>query len=88
MGIVVVSPSDPPNPLLTCDPAKSGAGGNGLIGLPPYLLDGVPGRGLPLMSAGSYAMIDGGRLEELEEVRDGDDLEGVYDRAGDALLGE
>lgn len=41
-------------------PANSGAGGRGLLGeLPPYL-DGVPGRGLPLISAGSYAFEAGG----------------------------
>ena len=33
--------------------AKSGAGGRGLRGVPPYS-DGVPGRGLPFRSAGSY----------------------------------
>jgi hypothetical protein len=32
---------------------NSGAGGRGLLGLPPYCEDGVPGRGLPLMSGGS-----------------------------------
>lgn len=45
MGIVV---SDPP-PLTE----NSGAGGKGLRGLPPYSEDGVPGLGLPLISAGS-----------------------------------
>ena len=38
---------------------KSGAGGSGLRGLPPYNDDGVPGRGLPLMSAGSYETREG-----------------------------
>ena len=45
IGIVV---SDAP--LLT---EKSGAGGRGLLGLPPYCDEGVPGLGLPLISAGS-----------------------------------
>ena len=50
------------------------------MGLPPYLEDGVPGRGLPLMSAGSYV----GRLDELvDEVREGD-----HDLVGDGRLGE
>jgi hypothetical protein len=35
-------------------PENSGAGGSGLLGLPPYLDDGVPGRGEPLISDGSY----------------------------------
>jgi len=39
-------------------PENNGAGGSGRLGLPgrppPYLDDGVPGRGLPFKSAGSY----------------------------------
>ena len=34
-------------------PENKGAGGSGLVGLPPYFEEGVPGRGLPLMSTGS-----------------------------------
>lgn len=34
-------------------PAKRGAGGKGRLGLPPYLVDGVPGLGMPFRSAGS-----------------------------------
>lgn len=64
-------------------PEKSGAGGNGRRGLPPYLEDGVPGRGLPLMSAGSYGMLEGGGRESSEEARDGD-----HDLVGDARPGE
>lgn len=45
-------------------PANNGAGGNGRLGLPgrppPYRDEGVPGRGLPLMSAGSYETDDAG----------------------------
>lgn len=41
-------------------PANSGAGGKGRLGLPPYLLDGVPGLGEPLMSAGSYGTVEAG----------------------------
>lgn len=44
-------------------PANSGAGGSGRLGLPgrpPYLDDGVPGRGLPFKSAGSYELVEAG----------------------------
>lgn len=40
---------------------KSGAGGSGRRGLPPYWDEGVPGLGLPLRSEGSYATDGGGR---------------------------
>jgi hypothetical protein len=39
--------------MLAAGPENSGAGGSGRTGLPEYLEDGVPGRGLPLTSAGS-----------------------------------
>ena len=42
---------------------KSGAGGRGRRGLPPYVEAGVPGRGLPLRSAGSYRELSGGGRE-------------------------
>ena len=46
------------------DAANKGAGGSGRLGLPPYFDDGVPGLGLPFISAGSYAAsTGGGRLE-------------------------
>ena len=65
-------------------PEKRGAGGNGLLGLPPYLEDGVPGLGLPLRSAGSKDRFEGGGLLYSEEP-----LEGVHGRVGDVLpLGE
>lgn len=58
--------------------AKSGAGGNGLRGLPPYADDGVPGRGLPFRSAGSYEATDGvGRGQSVGP------REGVEGRTGD-----
>jgi len=37
---------------------NSGAGGNGRLGLPPYRVLGVPGRGLPLRSARSYCELE------------------------------
>jgi len=42
--------------------ANSGAGGSGRFGLPPYSEEGVPGLGMPLISAGSYATTDAGGL--------------------------
>lgn len=47
--------------------AKRGAGGSGLRGLPPYCDDGVPGLGLPLMSAGSYDTLEGGGRDQSTE---------------------
>lgn len=41
-------------PTVDAGPANNGAGGNGRLGLPPYRVLGVPGRGLPLISARSY----------------------------------
>ena len=43
-------------------PEKSGAGGNGRLGLPPYLEDGVPGLEPPLISDGSKLIFAGGGL--------------------------
>lgn len=63
--------------------AKSGAGGRGRRGLPPYLEDGVPGRGLPFISAGSYETLEGGGLDQSEEAR-----VGVSGRMGDERSGE
>ena len=52
---------------------------------PPYLEEGVPGRGLPLRSTGSYA----GRRDEFEDVRDGEYEERLGDiRLGDTRFGE
>lgn len=58
-------------------PAKSGAGGNGLRGLPPYAEEGVPGRGFPLIFIGSkfggaalvglHARVGDSRLLRLEK---------------------
>ena len=66
--------------------ANSGAGGRGLRGLPPYRDDGVPGRGLPLISAGSYARFDGGGL--VQSIEDVELREGDPGRICDALSGE
>ena len=59
--------------------AKSGAGGRGRRGLPPYWEDGVPGRGLPLISAGSYGTVGGGGRDQSEEPRVG--VSGLMDEA-------
>jgi len=59
-------------------PENNGAGGNGLLGLPPYRLDGVPGLGAPLSSGGSKFTLAGGGLLKSEEPRDS------HDRVGDA----
>ena len=58
-------------------PENRGAGGNGLLGLPPYLEDGVPGLGLPLRSAGSNWRLEGGLLNSEEP------LEGVQGLVGE-----
>jgi hypothetical protein len=60
---------------------KSGAGGSGRRGLPPYLDEGVPGRGLPLRSAGSYDTFDVGGLEKSDLLE-----EGVHGRVGELSL--
>lgn len=61
--------------------ANNGAGGNGRLGLPPYLVLGVPGRGLPLISARSYCVLvtddaAGGRTQSVERA-------GLQGRKGD-----
>lgn len=58
---------------------NNGAGGNGLCEALPYLEDGVPGLGLPLISAGSYGIVEGGRLGSSADV-----LEGVHGLVGEA----
>jgi hypothetical protein len=65
------------------DAANSGAGGSGLRGLPPYTDDGVPGRGLPFRSAGSYEATDGVGRGQSVDARDG-----VEGRMGDDLSGD
>lgn len=52
-------------------PEKRGCGGRGRLGLPPYLDEGVPGRGEPLMSDGSYWLEGGGRAYPLLDNREG-----------------
>ena len=64
-------------------PANRGAGGSGRRGLPPYFDDGVPGLGLPLMSAGSYGTVDGGGLVQSDEA-----LVGVSGRMGELRSGD
>jgi hypothetical protein len=64
-------------------PENRGAGGRGLLGLPPYLDEGVPGLGAPLRSTGSNCA-SGGGLPRSEDTREGD-----HDRVGDVRpLGE
>jgi hypothetical protein len=52
---------------------NNGAGGKGLRGLPPYCDDGVPGRGLPLISGGSYETVEAGGLGQSVDTREGVD---------------
>lgn len=59
---------------------KSGAGGSGRLGLPPYFEEGVPGRGLPLRSDGSNDRLVGGGREN-SEILD----EGVHGLCGEPL---
>lgn len=59
--------------------ANSGCGGRGRLGEPPYCDDGVPGLGLPLMSAGSNGTLLGGGLLYSVET-----LEGMKDIVGDS----
>lgn len=59
---------------------NSGAGGSGLLGLPPYCEDGVPGRGLPFRSAGSYCGAFGGGRVQSTDV-----LDGVLGRTGEEV---
>ena len=66
--------ADPPGP------ENRGAGGSGRLGLPPYLLEGVPGLGVPFISAGSnWRFVGGGRLKSEEP------LPVSHDRVGDVL---
>jgi hypothetical protein len=58
---------------------KRGAGGSGLRGLPPYWEEGVPGRGLPLISGGSYCGPD-------DRVQSVETLDGVDGLIGDRGL--
>ena len=62
-------------------PENSGAGGSGRLGLPLYFEDGVPGLGLPLISADSYGISEGGGRESSDEVRD------MVDREGEVRFG-
>ena len=78
MGIAVPSPTTCEFLLEADGPENNGAGGRGLLGLPLYRDEGVPGRGLPLISCGSYATLGGGGLENSVELR-----EGVHGRVGD-----
>jgi hypothetical protein len=77
-------------------PEKRGAGGRGLLGLPPYLDDGVPGLGLPLRSAGSNCRFGGGLLNSEEPLEGVQGLVGefrpvgeyaVYEVSGAAIVG-
>jgi hypothetical protein len=67
--------------------AKSGAGGKGLRGLPPYAEDGVPGRGLPFRSAGSYEATDGVGRDQSADACEGVEGRAGDDRSGDRSLG-
>lgn len=70
-------------------PAKSGAGGSGLLGESLPYLDGDPGRGLPLMSAGSYGVLEaGGLVKSLEPRGEGYERVGDCDDLEDGLKGE
>lgn len=62
-------------------PANKGLGGRGRFGLLLYCEDGVPGRGLPLMSTGSYGMLTGGRDQSV------DALDGVHGLLGEPRVG-
>jgi hypothetical protein len=64
-------------------PAKRGAGGSGLLGLPPYREDGVPGRGLPFMCSGSNETDEAAGRGQSPDPRDG-----VHGLPGEALLGD
>jgi len=67
--------------FLPLAPENNGAGGSGRLGLPPYLDEGVPGRGCPSRSAGSKLNTEGGRrVNSFEPL-----LEGLHDLVGDIL---
>jgi hypothetical protein len=59
--------------------ANNGCGGRGRFGEPPYCDEGVPGLGLPLMSAGSNDTLLGGGLPYSFDT-----LEGMKDIVGDS----
>lgn len=61
-GIEIVASSAMKEVREELAPANSGAGGSGRRGLPPYLDEGVPGLGLPLISGGSNCTFAGGGL--------------------------
>lgn len=48
-------------------PENNGAGGSGLLGLPPYWLEGVPGLGAPFISGASNARFGGGLVKSVVE---------------------
>ena len=83
IGIVVASDASLDALLVAAGPENNGAGGRGRLGLPPYCEEGVPGRGLPLRSDGSYATFGGGGLDMSDEP-----LEGVHERTGEVRPGE
>ena len=85
--MAVVSARSGEGLLAACGPENSGAGGKGRFGLLLYLEEGVPGRGLPLRSAGSYGMSAGGGRDTSDEFRVsvcavlvGEPLAGMYGR--------
>lgn len=79
--MAVGSPRFSKERLAACGPEKSGAGGRGRFGLLLYLEEGDPGRGLPLISAGSYEISEGGGRDDSDEVLDN------KDRVGELLAG-
>lgn len=83
IGIAVASDTSFCALLAAAGPENNGAGGRGRLGLPPYCEEGVPGRGLPFISGGSYAIFEGGGLGMSDER-----LEGVHGRTGETRLGE
>lgn len=97
---MVVSPISVDSRPADRGPANKGAGGSGRTVDPLYFDEGVPGRGLPLMSAGSYGILDGGGRTVSEDIREGDNvrvgelrrgMNGKYDGAsvmdGGAIVG-
>ena len=53
IGIVVSAGKSLDVRVPACGPENRGAGGNGRFGLVVYFEEGVPGRGMPLISTGS-----------------------------------
>jgi hypothetical protein len=66
-------------------PAKRGAGGKGLLGL-PYRVDGVPGRAVPFMVSGSKETLDAAGLGQSLDARDGVQGRGAWLRVGEPGL--